>query len=209
MRLPFIYGAATQTGREDELRRNQVLDAAAECFRREGFHGCSTATICQVAGISPAGLYQYFASKEAMVEAIAAREESDMAELVRRMEQDAGGGNLASRLIRRTQEMVERNSNPASVGLMLELTAEAARNPAVAKILQRTDRAVKKRFLDMTRRIGLPEGLDESTLMTRMDMIAALFSGLALRSVVDLRRDRATAVNMTNEQVRLLIGSPS
>lgn len=209
MRLPFIHGAATQTGREDELRRNQVLDAAAECFRREGFHGCSTATICQVAGISPAGLYQYFASKEAMVEAIAAREESDMAELVRRMEQDAGGGNLASRLIRRTQEMVERNSNPASVGLMLELTAEAARNPAVAKILQRTDRAVKKRFLDMTRRIGLPEGLDESTLMTRMDMIAALFSGLALRSVVDLRRDRATAVNMTNEQVRLLIGSPS
>ena len=209
MRLPFIHGAATQTGREDELRRNQVLDAAAECFRREGFHGCSTATICQVAGISPAGLYRYFASKEAMVEAIAAREESDMAELVRRMEQDAGGGNLASRLIRRTQEMVERNSNPASVGLMLELAAEAARNPAVAKILQRTDRAVKKRFLDMTRRIGLPEGLDESTLMTRMDMIAALFSGLALRSVVDLRRDRATAVNMTNEQVRLLIGSPS
>lgn len=192
---------------KDELRRNQVLDAASECFRREGFHGCSTATICQVAGISPAGLYRYFASKEAMVEAIAEREESDMAELVRRMEQDSGGGNLATRLTRRTQEMVERNSNPAAVGLMLELAAEAARNPAVANILQRTDRAVKKRFLDMAQRIGLPEGLDESTLMKRMDMIAALFSGLALRSIVDLRRDRATVVDMTNEQVRLLIGS--
>lgn len=192
---------------KDELRRNQVLDAAAECFRREGFHGSSTATICQVAGISPAGLHRYFSSKEAMVEAIAEREESDMAELLRRMEQDLDGGNLATRLTRRTQEMVERNSNPDSVGLMLELAAEAARNPAVAKILRRTDRAVKKRFLDMTRRIGLPAGLDESTLMKRMDMIAALFSGLALRSKVDLQRDRAAVVNMTNQQVRLLIGS--
>lgn len=190
----------------DEFRRNQVLDAAAECFRREGFHGSSTATICQVAGISPAGLYRYFTSKEAMVEAIAEREESDMAELVRRMEQDLGGGNLVARLTRRTQEMVERNSNPESVGLMLELAAEAARNPAIARILQRTDRAVKKRFLEMARCIGLPEGLDESRLIERMDMIAALFSGLALRSIVDIRRDRATVVDMTNEQVRLLIG---
>ncbi|MDP9928166.1 TetR/AcrR family transcriptional regulator [Variovorax paradoxus] len=189
----------------NELRRNQVLDAAAECFRREGVHGSSTATICQVA-ISPARLYQYFSSKEAMVEAIAEREESDMAELVRRMEQDSGGGNLAARLTRRTQEMVERNSDPDSVGLMLELAAEAARNPTLAKILQRTDRAVKKRFLDMARRIGLPEGLDESTLVKRMNMIAALLSGLALRSYVELRRDRAAIVDMTNEHVRLLIG---
>ena len=81
------------------------------------------------------------------------------------------------------------------------------RNPAVAKILRRTDLAVKKRFLDMARRIGLPDGLDESTLVKRMDMIAALFSGLALRSMVDLQRDRAAVVNMTNQQVRLLIGS--
>lgn len=191
----------------DGLRRNQALDAAAECFRREGVHGSSTATICQVAGISPSRLYHFFASKEAMVEAIAEREESDMSELVRRMEQDFEGGNLAPRLTRRTQEVVERNSDPAVVGLMLELAAEAMRNPAIAKILRRTDRAVKKRFLDMSRRIGLPEGLDESTLIKRMDMMAAPFSGLSVRSIVDLQRDRAAVVNMTNDQVRLLIGS--
>ena len=35
-------------------RRQQVLDAAAECFRRRGFHGASMAEIAKTAGMSAA-----------------------------------------------------------------------------------------------------------------------------------------------------------
>ena len=35
------------------LRRNQVLDAAAICFRNHGFHGASMAQISKTAGMSP------------------------------------------------------------------------------------------------------------------------------------------------------------
>ncbi|VFR31094.1 Transcriptional regulator, TetR family [plant metagenome] len=103
-----------------ELRRQQVLDAATECFRREGFHGSSIARISQTADMSPGHIYHYFVNKEAIVEAIAEREELDMAELIRRTEQDQESGDLVTRLIRRTPEAVERNSNPDNVGLMLE-----------------------------------------------------------------------------------------
>lgn len=194
-----------------ELRRQQILDAATECFRQQGFHGSSIATICRAAGMSPGHLYHYFASKEAMVEAIAAREENDMAELVRQLEQDAEGGDLVARMTRRTAEMVDRNSDPARVGLMLELAAEAARNPAIAEILRRADRAVEARFVDMARRVGIPAGLDERALLQRMDMIAALFSGQGLRSVVAVERvaaerDRAATIEHINAVIRLLLG---
>jgi TetR/AcrR family transcriptional repressor of uid operon len=187
-------------------RRQQVLDAATECFRREGFHGSSIARISQAAGMSPGHIYHYFANKEAIVEAIAEREEHDMAELVRKLEQDHRGGDLVARLTRHTAETVDRNSDPAHVGLMLELGAEAARNPAVAKILRCTDQAIAAQFLDLAARVGVPAGLDDAELRLRMEMIATLFQGLALRSLVDPERDRPAAVRMVDDLIRFLLG---
>lgn len=191
-----------------ELRRQQVLDAATECFRREGFHGSSIARISQAAGMSAGHIYHYFANKEAIVEAIAAREENDVAELVRHLEQDQIGGDLVSRLSRHMGEVVERNSDPAHVGLMLELAAEAARNPSVAKILQRSDQVIDAQFLQMVRHVGIPAGLDEKELRLRMSMIATLLNGLALRSIIDPQRDRAATVRLVDSIVRALLEEP-
>ena len=35
-----------------EARKTQVLNAATECFRRQGFHGASMAQISKAAGMS-------------------------------------------------------------------------------------------------------------------------------------------------------------
>jgi TetR/AcrR family transcriptional regulator, repressor for uid operon len=48
-----------------EARREQVLDAAAHCFRRHGYHGASMAEIAGAAAMSPGHIYHYFQSKEA------------------------------------------------------------------------------------------------------------------------------------------------
>lgn len=201
--------AATKTPPESdkgELRRQQVLEAAAECFLREGFHGSSIARISQAAGMSPGHIYHYFANKEAIVEAIAEREEHDIAELVRRMEQDQDGGDLVARLTRHIDETVDRNSDPAYVGLMLELAAEAARNPAVAKILRRTDQAIAAQFSALVARVGGPAGMDPAEVQLRMEMIATLFNGLALRSIVAPDRDRVTTVRMVKALIHFLMG---
>jgi len=195
-----------QESDKSELRRRQVLDAATECFRREGFHGSSIARISKVAGMSPGHIYHYFANKEAIVEAIAERERDEMAELLLKMEQDRAGGDLVARLTRHTAEVVERNSDPATVGLMLELGAEAARNPAIARILYRTDQAIARQFSALVDRIGAPAWLDAQELQLRTGMLAPLFRGLAMRALLEPDRDQAATVRLVNEIVQLLLG---
>ncbi|MBI1886300.1 MAG: TetR/AcrR family transcriptional regulator [Chloroflexi bacterium] len=56
-----------------DARRNQILDAAWACFARKGYHQTTMQDICQESGLSPGAIYRYFASKEAILEAIAAR----------------------------------------------------------------------------------------------------------------------------------------
>ena len=59
---------------QDE-RRARILDAARTCFSRAGFHRTSMQEICAEAKMSPGGLYRYFASKDAIIEAIAHEEQ--------------------------------------------------------------------------------------------------------------------------------------
>lgn len=203
--------AASRTrGESDkgELRRQQVLEAATECFRREGFHGSSIARISQAAGMSPGHIYHYFANKEAIVEAIAEREEHDIAELLRKLEQDREGGGLVDMLTRQTAEIVERNTDPAYAGLMLELAAEAARNPAVRKILQRSEREIGGQFFRLVQRVGAPAALDDAELQMRLQMIALMFNGLTLRMLNDPEFDLDAAARLINGIIRFLLEEP-
>lgn len=198
--------ASVATGK-GEQRRRQLLQAAAECFRREGFHGSSIARISQAAGMSPGHIYHYFPTKESMVEAIAEWEQQDMAELMHRLEhgEDAGHGDLGERLTRHTAETIERTSDPAYAGLRLELAAEAGRNPAVRKILEAGERATFERFYQLILRLGPPAGLDAAELRTRLEMIAILLSGITMRSLLDSGGDREALVRLTRRVTRFLL----
>src|SRR5580765_1646852 len=56
-----------------EQRREQILDAAAACFARRGFHQTTMQDICEEAELSPGALYRYFRSKEELIEGMCAR----------------------------------------------------------------------------------------------------------------------------------------
>ncbi len=62
------------SAQQDE-RRAHILDAARTCFSRAGFHRTSMQEICAEAKMSPGGIYRYFASKDAIIEAIAQEEQ--------------------------------------------------------------------------------------------------------------------------------------
>ena len=69
----MINEAKTVTSKA-ELRRQQILDAAAECFRKSGFHGASMSEIAKSFGMSAGHIYNYFESKEAIIEAMVKRD---------------------------------------------------------------------------------------------------------------------------------------
>ena len=55
-----------------ERRRQQILDAAASCFARQGFHATSMQDIFAAAGLSAGAVYRYFPTKAELIRAIAA-----------------------------------------------------------------------------------------------------------------------------------------
>ncbi|ONK13728.1 TetR/AcrR family transcriptional regulator [Streptomyces sp. MP131-18] len=54
-----------------EARRRQILQGAAQCFARNGFHGTSMQDVFRETGLSAGAVYRYFPGKEAIIAALA------------------------------------------------------------------------------------------------------------------------------------------
>jgi AcrR family transcriptional regulator len=62
-------------------RMDAILDAAEICFARMGFDEATTNHIATQAAISPGSLYQFFANKEAIAQALATRYNEELREV--------------------------------------------------------------------------------------------------------------------------------
>ncbi|HYE47778.1 MAG TPA: TetR/AcrR family transcriptional regulator [Caulobacter sp.] len=163
-----------------EDRRRQIRDAAAACFRRSGFHGASMAEIAKEANLSVGQIYRYFENKEAIIEAIV---EQDMAEKRAKFAEFYNApGDITRHLIDGCPGAVARFWDAERAALMLEVLAEAARNPKIAAVLRRRDaeeRAMKAPFREAIRR---PHWSDEEADL-RSELIGMMFEGMAVRSM--------------------------
>ncbi|MFI6650113.1 TetR/AcrR family transcriptional regulator [Streptomyces sp. NPDC050529] len=54
-----------------DARRRQILDGAARCFARDGFHATSMQDVLKEVGLSAGAVYRYFTGKEDLIAAIA------------------------------------------------------------------------------------------------------------------------------------------
>jgi TetR/AcrR family transcriptional regulator, repressor for uid operon len=114
-------------------RRTQILEAAMTCFAECGFHQTSMHDISAEAGISVGLIYRYFKNKEEVIAALAAEHKKDIAELLER----AGEAPtlLEAMEILFTSHCCERSPQIISA-FVVDLFAEASRNPQVAKIVR-------------------------------------------------------------------------
>ena len=55
--------------KHSEARRQQIIDAAYQCFARKGFHQATMRDIYEQANLSPGAVYHYFNSKDEIIEA--------------------------------------------------------------------------------------------------------------------------------------------
>ncbi|HEX7761273.1 MAG TPA: TetR/AcrR family transcriptional regulator [Caulobacteraceae bacterium] len=169
------------------MRQQQILDAACDCVRRSGFHGASMAEIASAAGLSVGQIYRYFENKEAIVSAIVQR---DLAEMRAKFaEFETSGAPMVAMAIDSCVQAVERNYDPARAALVLEVLAEAARNPKVAAIVQAADaaeRGLVRKLLDQVSAPGRSEG--ETT--ARGEVLSMVFDGMAMRAVNNPGGDR-------------------
>jgi TetR/AcrR family transcriptional regulator, repressor for uid operon len=130
-----------------EEKREEILAAAECCFARSGFHGATIAQICDEAGISPGHLYHYFASKEAIIAVIT----TTGLEYVRaRFAEVADDEDPIQALIDELERL--KTLNRTKAGVLLDVLAEAARNPAIGKVLEDTSREMSQLLAEFLRR---------------------------------------------------------
>jgi TetR/AcrR family transcriptional repressor of uid operon len=163
-------------------RRTQILDAAMICFAERGFHQASMHDISAEAGISVGLIYRYFKNKDEVISAMAAEHKKHIADLLERAGQ--ASTLLESLEILFTSNCCE-NSPQVLSAFVVDLFAEASRNPTVAKVVRDVVRTTSEGVTDLIARspeisyaahkLG-PEAI--------ADMIFAVNDGLMMRSVL-------------------------
>lgn len=173
-----------------EARRQQVLTAAADCFRRKGYHSASMAEISKTAGMSPGHIYNYFVSKDAIIEAIIEQQMVEMFEVFASLQ--ARPGMLIDVMVDGASEGVCNKLDPALASLKLEMLAETARNEKIAGMLRCVDAQARQRFMAILQsERSLVKAEPESQLQARISVIFAMFDGLLIRQTLqpDLTSD--------------------
>jgi TetR/AcrR family transcriptional repressor of uid operon len=125
--MPFVVegmGAMSAS----ELRRVKIVQTAAHLFAQHGFHATGMRQICEAVGMSPGALYRYFASKEEIIAGLIALDRQRTSAWFANL--PVGEGLMAC--LERLTELASGDFDQSGfLAMWTEITAEAARNPAV------------------------------------------------------------------------------
>jgi AcrR family transcriptional regulator len=145
-------------------RRRQILDAAANCFARNGFHRTSMQDIVRESGLSAGLVYRYFAGKDDMIIAIVEDWHGDRAGLAKSGDPLAGYLDLL-RTIASPRAAKRRN-------LSMQAWAETIREPRIRDLARQGVDDQRTAFAD-----ALPDGL--------IRVLVAIHQGLLLQASWD------------------------
>ncbi|GAA61379.1 hypothetical protein P20652_3256 [Pseudoalteromonas sp. BSi20652] len=164
-------------------RREQVLCAAADCFRRKGYHGAGMAEISRTAGMSAGHIYNYFESKEAIIESIIEKDMEEMFSIFQKFEEQPG--DILTVLLDGLNIGVKRHMDTGSCVVDLDMMAEAGRNNKVASLLRDADTQARNRMRQLlTSESSVIKDIDEAELDSRINVIFSVMAGLLLRKVL-------------------------
>jgi AcrR family transcriptional regulator len=199
--MPLASAAASalspaKSGADNE-RRAQIVTAAQRAFVRFGFHATTMQNVAEEAGMSAGNLYRYFPSKEAIVEELCAFEHAERVEIFTTI---AKGGDLREAIAGSLREHVFARP-PEKARMIMEIWAEAGRNPRVAAITRAVDDDVLaglERVMTAAKLAGgAAASLDPAFAAKVMfTFVAGLFKRLALESSIDREAEAAMAMGI-------------
>lgn len=165
-----------------EAQRDRILTAAQKCFVEHGFHAASMSSIAQTSGMSAGLIYRYFESKSAIILAIIERQLAERREDIAMLQTST---DFCARIAEFFEQWRDGDPQVTNATLFLEMTAEASRDPQIARALRRSDLISRAEFGDWLsrgrERGGL--GLAKASSQTRALILQCFFEGLAIRAV--------------------------
>ena len=153
-----------------KARQDDIIAAARRCFRHSGFHAASMSQIAAEAKLSVDQIYRYFNNKDAIIEEMIRRIiDHRIAEMEGKTQTHLMPHMLAWR------ETLSEDDD----ALMLEMSAEATRNPQVAAWLKAADERMFNNACEHLRKT-YPE-LSESRIRCCVEVMAVMVEGTIYR----------------------------
>lgn len=114
-----------------DARRGQIMDAARRCFLRNGFRDTSMTDLFAESGLSAGAFYSYFASKDALIIAIAEENFREVVATIHTVAQE-GEGSIGDALAHAIEVVDAKHADDGLGGIAVQVWAEALRNPELA-----------------------------------------------------------------------------
>lgn len=165
-----------------EIRRAEIIRAAAQSFRTHGLRGSTVDDIALTAGVSVGLLYRFFASKTEIIQAIIADDiEKQLAQTATLL---AGAAQDPELLVQRlSSHLAEDQIDREHFALQLEISAEVCRNPQLRAFIR-----VKRLELIEALANTLPEWEENTAaikhVLESLDFAGAAVSGLAMHAAI-------------------------
>lgn len=187
-------------------RRNQILDAAQRCFKKQGFHKTTLRDIAQEFGMSAGHIYNYFSNKEAIIEALVELRTQEFLDMIdtdkfadlppeERMDKELG-------------QVVDAYLNLDNTSLSIAIMNEALINPKVYEIVVAAASKVRNHIVEaqllamkLERRYAPPYEVIESRCMT----IRAMLEGLRLAHIFTPEMDVPLVREMAIKRIKQII----
>ena len=142
-----------------EKNRKQILEAAEECFARDGFHKTNIRQIATKAGLSPGNLYRYFSSKDELVKAYVQYSFEDISDSLSYISDQR---NFMKGLKTWCKEYIRESADIKIAALEMEIASEALHNSEIMEIIHIQGNALLVKFSNMLKEAQRQELLEMS-----------------------------------------------
>lgn len=148
-----VHDAQSSAGKAESrtlAQQERILNAAQQCFIEYGFHAAGMAIISKTAGMSPGLIYRYFKGKNAIIVAIIERQLLLLRQEIALLDDTV---DISARLTERYGNCGTGQTPGLSPALVLEMSAEATRDPAIAAAVAAFDTTVRADITDWLGRV--------------------------------------------------------
>ena len=182
-----------------QARRTHIIESAVVLFASKGFADTTTSDICHAAGISTGSLFHYFPSKQAVFYGIWELDRTEWDDVFAAAEADPDPWAALMAIV---DKLAADAAEPIMAGLLVEVIAQAHRDPEFAAGLAENDRRQISDIAQLIRRLresgladpGLPDEEAARWVLTLTDS----FLG---RGYPEPHRDIAAAVDTAKKMI--------
>lgn len=183
---PAVRPAPAGADERTRTQRARILKAAHQSFAEHGFHAASMADISVRAEMSPGLIYRYFENKSSIIQAIVQQQ----LELARERVCASCDLDITQKMIEEYARAPSDDNEKLNPALMLELSAEATRDPQIAEAVNAFDREIRALLVGLLG-CDVADNAVPKEVRARALMLQIVFEGLRVRETrePDLDRD--------------------